>query len=212
VFNPEVLRELLADKSKVDFGREIIPVAIAHHRVSAYLFNDYWEDIGTIRSFYEANMDLTMVVPKFNLYDPEAPIYTHARFLPPAKIRECRVHDCLIAEGSILSGAELIHTVVGIRMRIAAHSYIERSILMGADFYQSVEEVAADRRYGIPPVGIGEHTFIKRAILDKNVRIGRGVRIENTAGDEHRDGKNYYIRDGIVIVPRNSLIPDGTVI
>jgi glucose-1-phosphate adenylyltransferase len=213
VFNPEVLRQLLEeDKSKVDFGRQIIPSAIEQYHVQAHLFNDYWEDIGTIRSFYQANMDLTMLVPKFNLYDPELPIYTRARFLPPAKIRECRVHDCLIAEGSILSGAELIHTVVGIRTRMAAHTHIERTIIMGADYYQSVEEIKADERRGIPPVGIGEHTVIKRAIIDKNARIGRGVRIENEAEEQQRDAENYYIRDGIVIVPKNNIIPDGTVI
>jgi glucose-1-phosphate adenylyltransferase len=212
VFKPEVLRELLADKPKLDFGREIIPSAIEHCRVHAYLFNGYWEDIGTIRNFYEANMDLTMVMPKFNLYDPDAPIYTRARFLPPAKIRECRVHDCLIAEGSILSGAQLIHTVIGIRTRIAPHTHIERTIIMGADVYQSVEEIEADARQGIPPVGIGEHTIIKRAIIDKNARIGRGVRIENASGQENRDGENYYIRDGLVLVPKNSIIADGTTI
>jgi glucose-1-phosphate adenylyltransferase len=157
-------------------------------------------------------MDLTMVVPKFNLYDPEAPIYTRPRFLPPAKIRECRVHDSLIAEGSILSGAELIHSIVGIRTRISQNVHVERSIIMGADFYQTMEEIAGDLRQHVPSIGIGEGTVIKHAIIDKNARIGRGVRILNEEGRKNFDGENYFIRDGIVIVPKNAVLHEGAVI
>jgi glucose-1-phosphate adenylyltransferase len=213
VFNPSILYKLLFDDSaKVDFGRELIPSAIGTYQVHAYLFDGYWRDIGTIKSFFEANMDLTMLMPKFNLYDPEAPIYTRPRFLPPAKIRECRVHDSLIAEGSILSGAELVHCIVGIRTRISHHVRVERSIIMGADFYQTTEQIEEDYQRGTPPIGIGEDTIIKNAIIDKNARIGRHVRILNEPGREEFDSDNYFVRDGIVIVPKNATVPDGTVI
>jgi glucose-1-phosphate adenylyltransferase len=213
VFKKQVLRDLLEeDPSKVDFGREMIPSAIRQRNVQAYLFDGYWEDIGTIKAFYQANMDLTMLLPKFNLYDPEAPIYTHPRFLPPAKIRECRIHDCLIADGAILSGAELVHCIIGIRTRVASGARLERTIIMGADYYQTVEEIQADRSRGIPPVGIGENTKIHKAIVDKNARIGANVTILNEAALEEADGENYYVRDGIVIVPKGAMVPDGTVI
>ncbi len=213
VFRKSVLQALLEGNPEfVDFGREIIPEAIRRYRVQAYLFDGYWEDIGTIRAFYEANIGLTLPVPRFNLYDPDAPIYTHPRYLPPAKIRGCRIHDCLIADGSILEGAELVHCVIGIRSRIARGARLERTIVMGADFYQTLEEMAADRARGIPCVGIGENTEIVRAIVDKNARIGANVKIVNVHGREQADGENWYIRDGIVVIPRNALIPDGTVI
>lgn len=213
VFKKSVLKALLDNNpEQVDFGREIIPTAINECHVQTYLFDGYWEDIGTISAFYRANMDLTMALPKFNLYDPDAPIYTHPRYLPPAKIRECRIHDCLIADGSILSGAELIHCIVGIRARIERGARLERTILMGADYYQTVEEIAADRARGIPPVGIGENTTIYKAIIDKNARIGANVKIVNQSGREHADGPNYYIREGIVVIPKEAIIPEGTVI
>lgn len=213
VFKRDVLSDLLfRDLSMVDFGKQIIPAAIRSVRVQAFLFDGYWRDIGTIRSFYEANMDLTQEIPRFNLYDPEAPIYTRPRYLPPAKIRECRIHDSIIAEGSILSGAELVHCVVGIRTRLAQGVRAERSILMGADFYQSLDQIKSDHQRGIPPVGVGEQTVITNAIIDKNARIGRRVQILNEQQRRDFDGENYYIRDGIVIVPKNAIIPDGTVI
>jgi glucose-1-phosphate adenylyltransferase len=213
VFRKSVLRELLeAYPQYVDFGREIIPEAIRRYRVQAYLFDGYWEDIGTIRAFYEANIGLTLPIPRFNLYDPDAPIYTHPRYLPPAKIRDCRIHDCLIADGSILNGAELVHCVIGVRSRIERGARLVRTIVMGADFYQTLEEMEADRARGIPVVGIGEDAEIVGAIIDKNARIGAKVRIVNAEGREHADGDGWYIRDGIVVVPRNALIPEGTVI
>jgi glucose-1-phosphate adenylyltransferase len=213
VFRKSVLRELLeAYPQYVDFGREIIPEAIRRYRVQAYLFDGYWEDIGTIRAFYEANIGLTLPIPRFNLYDPDAPIYTHPRYLPPAKIRDCRIHDCLIADGSILNGAELVHCVIGVRSRIERGARLVRTIVMGADFYQTLEEMEADRARGIPVVGIGEDAEIVGAIIDKNARIGAKVRIVNAEGREHADGDGWYIRDGIVVVPRNAVIPEGTVI
>lgn len=213
VFKKTVLKGLLDQgETKVDFGREIIPAAIKNHNVQAYLFNEYWEDIGTIKSFYLANIDLTMVDPKFKLLDPEVPIYTHPRFLPPAKIRECRIHDCLIADGSILSGAELVRCIVGIRTKIATGARLQRTIVMGADYYQTAEEMAEDRLRGIPVVGIGENATISNAIIDKNAHIGANVKIANEAACENIDGENYYIRDRIVIIPKNAVIPDATVI
>ena len=213
VFRKSVLKALLDEHPQyVDFGREIIPEAIRRYRVHAYLFDGYWEDIGTIRAFYEANIALTRPLPEFNLYDPDAPIYTHPRYLPPAKIRECRIHDCLIADGSILNGAELVHCVIGVRSRIERGARLAHTIVMGADFYQTLEEMEADRARGIPVVGIGEGAEIVGAIIDKNARIGANVRILNVEGRQHADGENWYIRDGIVVIPRNAIIPDGTVI
>jgi len=213
VFNKKALSQLLfEDTSRVDFGREIIPAAIGKLNVQAFLFDGYWEDIGTIKSFYNANMELTMPVPKFNFFDAEAPIYTHARMLPGSKLRECHIHDSIIAEGSIINEAVIDQCVIGIRSRIEHGARLERSLMMGADFYQSIKEMEEEERQGIPRIGVGRDSFIRKAIIDKNARIGAGVKILNERGIENADGQGYYIRDGIVIVPKGATIPDGTVI
>lgn len=211
VFKPRVLRELLfKDPLQLDFGKQVIPSAIRARDVQSYLFRGYWQDIGTIRTFFDANMDMASDLPKFNLYDPASPIFTRPRFLPAAKVRDCRVQGSLIAEGSILNGSEIANAVVGIRSIISPQVRIERSILMGADFYDFESRGVATN--GIPPLGIGEGTTISNAIIDKNVRIGRGVRIQNVEGRVEHDGERYYIRDGVVIVPKSTIIPDGMVI
>jgi glucose-1-phosphate adenylyltransferase len=211
VFKPDVLRELLfRDQSQVDFGKQIIPSAIGSLDVRSFLFRGYWQDIGTIRTFFEANLDMAADLPRFNLYDPGSPIFTRPRFLPAAKVRDCRVRGSLIAEGSILNGSEITSSVVGIRSILAAGVRVERSILMGADYYDlDARDVASD---GTPPLGIGEGSIISNAIVDKNVRIGRGVRIQNAEGRSTLDGALCTIRDGIVIVPKGTVVPDGTVI
>src|SRR5918997_160384 len=215
VFNYKRLRELLAqDQTWVDFGREVIPAAIKDYNVQAYLFDDYWEDIGTISAFHAANLDMTSLLPKFNFFDTEAPIYTRPRYLPPSKVHHCEISDSIIGDGSIIHRARLVRSVVGLRSRIEPGARIEDTYLMGADYYQSIEELRADEIAGIPIIGIGRDTIIRHAIVDKNARIGANVRLTNEAGVKHFDNEagGYYIRDGIIIVPKNATVKDGTVV
>jgi len=215
VFKYDQLEQLLReDSSWVDFGREIIPVAINSRNVQAHLFNGYWEDIGTISAFYRANLDLTSRLPKFNLFDAEAPIFTRARYLPPSKIEESQIRDSIVSDGCIITGAAITNSVVGLRSRISKGVIIDSSFLMGADYYQTIEELRADLEAGTPRMEIGAGTVINRAIIDKNARIGSGVRLLNEAGISEADGEkgSYYIRDGIIIVPKNAVISDGTVV
>lgn len=213
VFNYNRLVEMLKnDTSWVDFGREIIPAAIENYNVQAHLFKDYWEDIGTIRAFYEANLDLASPLPKFNFFDTEAPIYTRSRYLPPSKIHACDIDNSMVSEGCILNGVYARNSIIGLRSRIDKGVRIENSILMGTDFFQSVEEIGKDIDRAIPYIGIGENSVIRGAIVDKNVRIGKNVKLINAEGIDKKDGENgcYYIREGIIIVPKNAMIPDGT--
>jgi glucose-1-phosphate adenylyltransferase len=215
VFNYEYLTSILnAHPEMVDFGKQVIPEAIRCCNVQAYKFDGYWEDIGTIAAFYQANLDTTRPEPQFNFFDTDAPIFTRPHYLPTSRVRACVVTDSTIGEGSVLDGAEVTRSVVGLRTRVAPGARIEDSIIMGADFYQTPEEVAADLQAGVPPVGIGEGAVIRRAIVDKNARIGRGVRLINAAGVAQADGpdESYYVREGIVIVPKNAVIKDGTVV
>jgi len=215
VFNYTRLRELLAqDKTWVDFGREVIPAAIKDYNVQAYLFDDYWEDIGTIAAFHSANLDMTSLLPKFNFFDTEAPIYTRPRYLPPSKVHHCEIVDSIIGDGSIINRARLARSVVGLRARIEPGAHIEDTYLMGADYYQSFEELREDAAAGLPLIGIGRDTVIQRAIIDKNARIGSNVRLTNDGGIKNFDNEEagYFIRDGIIIVPKNATVKDGTVV
>ena len=215
VFKYDRLEQLLAaDPNAVDFGKEIIPSAIKEGHVQAHLFDGYWEDIGTISAFYRANLDLTSKIPKFNLFDAEAPVYTRARYLPPSKIDESRIVESILSDGCIVIGAAITNSVVGLRSRISKGVRIDSSFLMGADYYQTFEEMRDDVLAGTPRVGIGEGTAISRAIVDKNARIGSNVRLLNEAGVQDADAPDgsYYIRDGIIIVPKNAVIKDGTVV
>jgi glucose-1-phosphate adenylyltransferase len=215
VFKYDLLVKLLAaDPTAFDFGRNIIPAAIDCCNVQAFMFDGYWEDIGTISAFYEANIDLTTRVPKFNLFDTDAPIFTRSRYLPPSKINESVIHDSIISEGCIINTAHLNRSIIGLRCRIEAGARIESSILMGSDYYQSIEDMRAEFKAGTPRLGVGENTVIRRAIVDKNTRIGANVRLLNEAGVENADGDGgaYFIRDRIIIVPKNAVIPDGTVV
>jgi glucose-1-phosphate adenylyltransferase len=215
VFNYQYLERLLAeDHSWVDFGKELIPAAIDKGNVQAFLFEGYWEDIGTISAFFEANLDMTSRMPKFNFFDTDAPIYSRARYLPPSKIHDCEVRDSIVSDGCIIQGAKITRSVVGLRCRVGEGSLIESSILMGSDFYQSLEDMRVDIASGLPRIGIGENSIIKRAIIDKNARIGAGVRLVNEAGVEEADSpdNNYFIRDRIIIVPKNAVVKDGTVV
>ncbi|HCA56385.1 MAG TPA: glucose-1-phosphate adenylyltransferase [Blastocatellia bacterium] len=197
-----------------DFGGEIIPAAISDHNVQAHLFNDYWEDIGTIKAFYEANLDLAAPLPKFNFFNAAAPIYTRSRYLPPSKIQDSDIGNSLVSEGCILNGVYARNSIIGLRSRIDSGVRIENSIIMGSDFFESIPELRENLDSGRPSIGIGRDTHIRRAIVDKNVRIGKGVRLLNEAGRTDYDSPDeaFYIRDGIIIVPKNSVIADGTVI
>ncbi len=214
VFKYSVLRELLQDEQYFDFGGQVIPAAIGNRNVQAFLFDGYWEDIGTISSFYNANLDMASIMPKFNLFDADQPIFTRPRFLPSTKFINCVINNSLVSDGCILNQVKIDHSIVGIRTRIESGATIEHSLLMGADYYQTLEDLAQERQHGLPWIGIGENTHIRKAIIDKNVRIGSNVKILNEAGHTEHDGENgnYYIREGIVIVPKGATITDGTII
>lgn len=213
VFSAAKLVELLqADSSWVDFGREIIPAAIDRYTVQAHLFKDYWEDIGTIRAFYEANLDLASPLPKFNFFDATAPIYTRSRYLPPSKLHDCDIDNSMVCEGCILNGVKVRNSIIGLRSRVDEGAQIEDSIVMGSDFLESMSELKYNLGVPRPHVGIGANSVIRRAILDKNVRIGENVKLINSDGVENYDApdRSFYIRDRIIIVPKNAIIADGT--
>lgn len=215
VFNYDWLEALLArDPTWMDFGKQVIPAAIESGNVQAYLFDGYWEDIGTISSFHAANLDLTATLPKFNLFDTEAPIYTHARYLPPSKVNHCQINQSIVSEGCILTRAVINRSLIGVRTRIDFGATIDDTYVMGADYYQSIEEMATDVRAGTPRIGIGEGTVIRKALIDKNARIGAGVRLVNERGvqEETAPDESYFIREGIILVPKNAVIKDGTVV
>jgi glucose-1-phosphate adenylyltransferase len=215
VFNYERLIELLhEEEGRLDFGREVIPTSIQKLNVQAHFFKDYWEDIGTIRSFYEANLDLASPLPKFNFFNTEAPIYTRSRYLPPSKVQSCDIDNSMISEGCILNGVYARNSIFGLRCRVDKGSRIESSIIMGSDFFESIEEIQKNINRQRPNIGIGNNVVIRRAIVDKNTRIGNNVQLVNKDNIETRDGENgcYYIREGIIIVPKNATIPDGMVI
>lgn len=211
VFNRDVLIRLL-DNSQTDFGKHIIPAAIGTHRVHSYVFQGYWEDIGTIRAFFEANLDITADLPRFNFFDMTSPIFTHPRWLPASKINGAQVDHAVISEGCIISHAEIHQCVVGIRSVISPGARLTRTIVIGSDEYESAESIAEGEAAGRPRVGIGTNTRISNAIIDKNARIGNNVVITPDGKPENVDHEMYYIRDGIVIIPKNGVVPDGTVI
>jgi glucose-1-phosphate adenylyltransferase len=215
VFNFRWLEKLLSQNTEwFDFGREVIPTAIGSSNVQAYVFDGYWEDIGTISAFHAANLDMTAPWPKFDFFNADAPIYTRARYLPSSKMDNTTLRQSIIGDGCIINRAEITRSVIGIRTRIDLGAKIEDSYLMGADYYQTIEEMKADNDAGLPRIGIGEGTVIRRAIVDKNARIGAGVRLLNEAGHAELDAPDgsYHIRDRIIIVPKNAIVRDGTVV
>ena len=212
MFGWEALERAVNDRSLVDFGRHVIPQVIGSMRVQAHVFQGYWEDVGTIASYFQANLELTKPLPPFDFYDARRPVYTHPRFLPATKIEGCTLHAAVISEGCILMGAEIERSVVGIRSRIGPGTRLRDTLMLGADYCESLPELDRARERGLPPIGISSDAVIERAIIDKNARIGSGVRIVNASGAEHVDGDGWYIREGIVIVPKGGVIPDGTVI
>jgi glucose-1-phosphate adenylyltransferase len=212
MFSREALEKVMDDRELVDFGRHVIPKAIGDMRVQAHFFKGYWEDVGTIGSYFEANLQLCDPMPPFDFYDAARQVYTHPRFLPATKVEGCALRATLVSEGCILMGAEIERSVVGIRSRIGQGTRVRNSLVLGADYYESLEEIDRAQAKGLPPVGIGADCVIERAIVDKNARVGRGVRILNEAGVQEADGDGYYVRDGIVIVPKGGVLADGTVI
>ena len=208
VFDREVLTVALSG-SEVDFGKHIIPRLIETRRVHAFRHEGYWEDIGTILAFYEANLDLCEPIPKFNFYDATAPIFTHARYLPATKIIKSTIERSVIADGCIINDALIEHSVLGVRSRVQAGATIRDSLVMGQDYYDSPERAPTP---DAPIMGIGHGAWIERTIVDKNARIGDDVRISPAGKPAFVDGPNYYIRDGIVIIPKNAVIRSGTVI
>jgi glucose-1-phosphate adenylyltransferase len=212
LFRKDVLIRLLEEVEGDDFGRHIIPAAIESMHVKAFPFDGYWEDIGTIGAFYNANLSLTQPNPPFDFYNPHYPIYTRARFLPPSRIDGCHVERTVIADGCRLYDCDVEECVIGLRSRVRRDSRLRRVVMMGADFYEDEEQKGENRRLDRPPVGIGEDCLIERAIIDKNARIGRGVVIRSHEGEPDQEEENYVIRDGIVVIPKNSVIPDNTTI
>lgn len=217
VFKKDVLIKLLKESpDQTDFGKEIIPNASADHNVQAYLFNGYWEDIGTMEAFYNANLALTkQPKPPFSFYEKNAPIYTRPRYLPPTKLLDCRVTESIIGDGCILKDCRIDRSVLGIRSRIESGCVIEDSLIMGADSYESFGEENSDSEsQNQIPMGIGPNTTIRRAIVDKNAHIGRNVQILNKDNIEeaNRENQGFYIRSGIVVILKNAVIQDGTVI
>lgn len=203
LFNTQTLVKVLEDDTKLDFGRDILPSAIREHTVFGYVFNDYWEDIGTIKAFYRANLDLTQDRPKFRFHKVDAPIYTHPRFLPTSRIRSSVIRNTIISEGCEIYESELTDSVIGIRSVIRQKARLVRTLMMGADYY--------DRDSGVSiPLGVGEGTIIQDAIIDKNARIGAGCRIVNSRQFQEHDGENFYVREGIVVIPKNAVLEDGT--
>ncbi|MDZ8051243.1 MAG: glucose-1-phosphate adenylyltransferase [Aulosira sp. ZfuVER01] len=216
VFKKDVLIKLLRESlESTDFGKEIIPDAAKDYNVQAYLFDGYWEDIGTIEAFYNANLALTQQPqPPFSFYDEEAPIYTRARYLPPTKLLDCNITQSIIGEGCILKNCRIQHSVLGVRSRVESGSIIEESLIMGADYYQASVERQCNIGKDEVSVGICADTIIRRAIIDKNARIGRDVKIINkdNVQEADRESQGFYIRSGIVVVLKNAVIPDGTII
>jgi len=212
IFHKKLLIDLLTESTAVDFGKEVIPEVIHKHRVFAYVFDGYWTDIGTIRSFYEANLGLTTTLPQFNFYHVQMPVYTHPRNLPGSKLNNCNVHQSIITEGCILNGVDVKHSIIGVRSRIGSGTTVKNSIIMGADYYETTQDLEENATKRIPNIGIGNHCTIINAIIDKNARIGDNVSIINAHNVQEKDEESYHIRDGIIVVPKGALIRSGTVI
>jgi glucose-1-phosphate adenylyltransferase len=211
VFRTEVLEELLTAEGD-DFGKHLIPAAMETHRVMGYIFNGYWEDIGTIGRFYEVNLQMASPNPPFDFYSPERPIYTHARFLPGSLIHGAHMHNVVVGDGCRIYDATVRYSVVGLRSLINRGVTLHRTVLMGADFYETDEDREENRALGRPDMGIGPGSVIEGAIIDKNARIGRRVIIRMIPDRPDEEHDNWAARDGIVIVPKNAIIPDHTVI
>ena len=213
IFNAATMEACL-ENNFTDFGKEIIPKAINQMKVNAYIFDGYWEDIGTIKSFYEANLELTTLRPRFDFYDEANPIYTHSRCLPPSKMNFSNMNQSIAAEGCIITNASICDSIVGLRTVIESGSSLNGVICMGADYYETDAEKLKNAEKRIPNMGIGRGTLVKKAIIDKNASIGEGCRIgvDDNIARVDGDYENYHIKDGIVVIPKNAVLYPGTVI
>ena len=211
VFNRDIIRRLL-DNTLTDFGKHVIPNAIQNLRVFSFVFQGYWEDIGTIRAFFDANLDVTNELPRFNFFDMAAPIFSRPRFLPASKINGAQIDHAVISDGCILNRALITHSIIGLRTIVGSGTVLNRVILLGSDYYESLESILEHQEAGKPPIGVGTNCRIENTIVDKNARIGNNVVISPAGKPDKVDHPNYYIRDGIVIIPKNGVIPHGMVI
>jgi len=210
IFNRKVLEQILNDGNEVDFGAEIFPRSIRESRkVRAHLFEGYWEDIGTIRSFYEANLGFLDHVPKFSFYNEYSPIYTHSRFLPPSKINRAFTEEAILSEGCIVENATIHRSLVGVRSIVGNGATLVSTILMGADYHETPEQKECNRTQGIPDIGIGEGSYLEGALIDKNARIGENVKIVSGKAPD-TSGEGWVLKDGIIVIEKNAVIPDGT--
>ena len=214
VFNRQLLFDLLTDvyKDATDFGKEILPASLSRYKVASYQYSGYWTDIGHIYSFFEANLALTQDIPPFNLFDNSNAVYTRARMLPPAKISGSTLEKTIIAEGCIINASRIENSIIGIRSRIGHGTTIVSSYIMGSDYYETIEEMNRSTSRGLPRVGIGERCYIRNAIIDKNCRVGNDVRINGGNHLENTDHSLYTIKDGVVVVKKGAVLPDGFVI
>jgi len=212
IFKKEVLFDLLNESDKEDFGGEIIPDSLNKKKLAAYFFDGYWEDIGTMRTFFEAHFELTKPVPEFNFYDETFPFYTNPRFLPASKITNCQINQSVVAEGSILLGSIIENSIIGIRSFIEEGTLVQRSIIMGNTYYETIREREENSGLGRPNIGIGRSCIIRNAIIDMDCRIGSNVHLINKNQKDHDDGDNYAIREGIIVIPKGATIPDNTII
>ena len=208
VFQMDVLKDALTPAS-TDFGKEVLPAIIKGNRVRCHLFHGYWEDIGTISSFLRANLDLGLEHPNFNFYSAQQPVYTRARLLPASKVSQVTSSNSLIAEGCRIAGAEIVNSLIGVRTVIAKNVTIKNSYIMGTDHFETADDLKRNQAIGLPDIGIGPGTHIENAIVDKNTRIGADVVIKNLEGHREYEDGNVFIRDGIVIVPRNGVLLSG---
>ena len=211
VFSRDAIVKLL-DNDLTDFGKHIIPNAIQSHRVNSFIFEGYWEDIGTIRSFFEANLDACAELPRFNYFDMAAPVFSRPRFLPGSKINGAQIDHAMISDGCIINHGSIKQSIVGIRSLVGAGTQLQRVVMMGCDFYESLKSIEEHERAGLPRLGIGTNCKIENTIIDKNARIGNDCVISPAGKPENLDHGLYYIRDGIVIIPKGGIIPHGTVI
>jgi len=214
IFNRQLLSDLLQNEfvDSTDFGKEIIPQSLEKYKVVSYQYEGYWTDIGNIPSFFEANLGLTKDIPDFNLFDNEKAIYTRARMLPPAKISGTTLEKTIIAEGCIINASRIEHSIIGIRTRIGTGTTIVSSYLMGVDYYETIEEIELARQHGLPTVGIGHRCYIRNAIVDKNCRIGDDVRINGGHHLENADHSLYTVKEGVVVIKKGAVLPNGFVI
>jgi glucose-1-phosphate adenylyltransferase len=208
VFSRGVMLDMLEHEAGVDFGRELIPSALNRYRVKPYLYRGYWADVGTVESFYDANVMLGRPAAAFRFWDPSRPIYTHLRHLPGTRLTDCQVRDSILAEGCFLDRCHIADSIVGLRTHVRGGARITRSVLLGADVYDD----GAAETTGRLPLGIGRDVVLDRVIVDKNARIGDGVRLVNENNVEHADGDGFHIRGGIVVVPKGAIIKPETVV